>query len=78
VTLGENWHNNHHYYQTSANQGFFWWEIDLGYYGIKLLSWLGLIWDVRTPPQHVLERGRLGAAGRGADVSLGRGGVTRG
>ena len=55
VTLGENWHNNHHYYQTSANQGFFWWEIDLGYYGIKLLSWLGFVWDVRTPPQRVLE-----------------------
>ena len=78
VTLGENWHNNHHYYQTSANQGFFWWEIDLGYYGIKLLSWLGLIWDVRTPPQHVLDRGRLAAAGPVADVSIPRRGVTRG
>jgi stearoyl-CoA desaturase (delta-9 desaturase) len=58
VTLGENWHNNHHYYQASAKQGFFWWEIDVGYYGIKVLSWLGLVWDVRTPPKRVLESGR--------------------
>lgn len=53
VTLGENWHNNHHFYQSSANQGFFWWEIDIGYYGIKVLHWLGLVWDVRTPPRRV-------------------------
>jgi stearoyl-CoA desaturase (Delta-9 desaturase) len=57
VTLGENWHNNHHHYQSSASQGFFWWEIDFGYYGIKVLSWLGLVWDVRTPPKRVLESG---------------------
>jgi len=49
VTLGEGWHNNHHYYQSTANQGFFWWEIDISYYGLKLLSWLGLVWDLRTP-----------------------------
>ena len=29
ITMGEGWHNNHHYYQSTANQGFFWWEIDL-------------------------------------------------
>ena len=57
VTLGENWHNNHHHYQASASQGFFWWEIDFGYYGIKVLSWLGLVWNVRTPPKRVLEGG---------------------
>ena len=48
-TLGEGWHNNHHHYQSSANQGFFWWEIDVSYYVIKLLGWVGLVWDVRTP-----------------------------
>jgi len=63
VTLGENWHNNHHHYQSSASQGFFWWEIDFGYYGIKLLSWFGLVWDVRTPPKHIVEgRGSIKAA----------------
>ncbi len=58
VTLGENWHNNHHYYQASANQGFFWWEVDVAYYAIRALAALGVVWDVRTPPKRVLEAGR--------------------
>ena len=53
VTLGEGWHNNHHRYMTAARQGFFWWEIDMTYYGLKLLSWTGLIWDLRTVPQTI-------------------------
>jgi stearoyl-CoA desaturase (Delta-9 desaturase) len=55
VTLGEGWHNNHHYYQSSTNQGFFWWEVDITYYILKLLSVVGLTWDLRKPPKHVLE-----------------------
>lgn len=58
VTLGEGWHNNHHYYPASARHGFFWWEIDLAYYGLKVLSWLGLVHDLHLPPQHIL-RGEL-------------------
>lgn len=58
VTLGENWHNNHHYYQASANQGFYWWEIDVAYYVIRGLEAFGIVWDVRTPPKRVLEAGR--------------------
>ena len=34
----------------SANQGFFWWEIDITYYLIKLLERVGQVWDVRNPP----------------------------
>src|SRR5204862_1177418 len=58
ITLGEGWHNNHHYYQSSTNQGFFWWEIDISYYVIRILSWVGLTWDLRKPPQHVLDGNR--------------------
>ncbi len=54
LTLGEGWHNNHHHYQSSANQGFLWWEIDLGYYLIRLLACVGLVWGVRKPPAHKL------------------------
>jgi stearoyl-CoA desaturase (delta-9 desaturase) len=50
VTLGEGWHNNHHHYPGSANQGFFWWEVDFAFYLIKLLERAGLVWDVRRPP----------------------------
>jgi stearoyl-CoA desaturase (delta-9 desaturase) len=53
ITLGEGWHNNHHHYQSSCRQGFFWWEVDLTYYGLRALSWVGLVWDVREPPRHI-------------------------
>ena len=55
VTLGEGWHNNHHHYQSSANQGFRWWEVDVTYYVLRLLAAVGLVWDLRRPPRHVLE-----------------------
>jgi stearoyl-CoA desaturase (delta-9 desaturase) len=55
ITLGEGWHNNHHYYPGSERQGFYWWEIDISHYVLKVLSWMGLVWDLRTPPQRVYE-----------------------
>jgi stearoyl-CoA desaturase (delta-9 desaturase) len=58
LTLGEGWHNNHHHYQSSCRQGFYWWEIDVTYYVLKMLSWVGLVWDIRGVPEHVLEEGR--------------------
>jgi stearoyl-CoA desaturase (Delta-9 desaturase) len=58
VTLGEGWHNNHHYYPSSVNQGFYWWEIDITYYVLRLMSGLGLVWDLRRPPARVLALGR--------------------
>ena len=56
LTLGEGWHNNHHHYMTSARQGFYWWEIDITYYALRALAALGVIWDVREPPAHVVQR----------------------
>ena len=53
VTLGEGWHNNHHYYTSTARQGFYWWEIDLTYYILKMLSWVRIIWDIREVPPHI-------------------------
>ena len=54
LAMGEGWHNNHHYYQRSVRQGFFWWEIDLSYYVILALSRIGVTWDLVAPPAHVL------------------------
>jgi stearoyl-CoA desaturase (Delta-9 desaturase) len=54
LTTGEGWHNNHHHYPASARQGFFWWEIDPTWYGLRMLSWLGLVRGLRTPPDRVL------------------------
>jgi stearoyl-CoA desaturase (delta-9 desaturase) len=50
ITLGEGWHNNHHHYPSAARQGFYWWEIDITYYVLKVLSWLGIIWDLKPVP----------------------------
>jgi len=59
LTFGEGWHNNHHYYQSTANQGFFWWELDITYYILRVLSLVGLVSDLRTPPAHVLAANRI-------------------
>jgi stearoyl-CoA desaturase (Delta-9 desaturase) len=62
-TMGEGWHNNHHAFQSSVRQGFRWWEFDPTYYILRVLSWLGLVWDLRTPPEAVLRNEqRLGVA----------------
>jgi stearoyl-CoA desaturase (Delta-9 desaturase) len=47
VTLGEGWHNNHHYYMSSVRQGIRWWEIDVTYYVLVVLSWVGITRDLR-------------------------------
>jgi stearoyl-CoA desaturase (delta-9 desaturase) len=60
--MGEGWHNNHHAYQSSVRQGFKWWEIDPTYYLLCAMSWIGLVWDLKTPPEPVLRNEqRLGA-----------------
>ncbi len=57
ICLGEGWHNNHHRYQSCTRNGFYWWEIDPTYYGLKLLSWTGLIWGLKPVPQSILDEG---------------------
>jgi len=63
LTMGEGWHNNHHHYMNCVRQGFFWWEVDFTYYVLKGFEALGLVWDLREPPEHVLE-GRPRATSR--------------
>jgi stearoyl-CoA desaturase (Delta-9 desaturase) len=53
LTCGEGWHNNHHYHQNTANQGWFWWEVDFSYYLLKLFALVGLVSDLRTPSDEV-------------------------
>lgn len=58
ITLGEGWHNNHHYYPSSERQGLYWWEIDVAHYTLRALSWMGVVWDLRTHPWNALILGR--------------------
>lgn len=53
---GEELHNNHHTYPTSAKLSVKWWEFDIGWAYIRALSWLGLARPRKLPP-----RFRLGA-----------------
>ena len=57
LTLGEGWHNNHHRYPSAARQGFFWWEIDLTYYGLRALAALGIVKELRAVPLDVRASG---------------------
>lgn len=68
ITGGEGWHNNHHHCQSSARQGFKWYEIDTTYYVLWLLSKLGLVRDLRGPSARALQS-RLIRAGA-ADVGM--------
>jgi stearoyl-CoA desaturase (delta-9 desaturase) len=51
LTFGEGWHNNHHHYPISTRQGFFWWELDITYYVLVFLSWLGVVNDLTPLPE---------------------------
>ena len=58
ITLGEGWHNNHHRYPASARQGFYWWELDLSWYGLRLLGWLGIVEGLRPVPAAIRDSHR--------------------
>jgi len=47
ITLGEGWHNNHHHCKSSCRQGYKWWEIDMTFYLLTVLSWVGIVKDIR-------------------------------
>lgn len=61
LTFGEGWHNNHHRYPRSARQGFYWWEVDITYYGLWVLEKLRIIKDLQKIPEEILEEGRATA-----------------
>jgi stearoyl-CoA desaturase (Delta-9 desaturase) len=60
LALGEGWHNAHHAFPTSARHGLQWWQIDVSYYLIRLLSWIGLAWKVKLPSAQAIERAQFG------------------
>jgi len=61
LVFGEGWHNNHHRYPVSARAGFRWWEIDMFYWVICLWESMGLVWDVRRPPERLRQAALLPA-----------------
>jgi len=56
---GEELHNNHHTYPSSAKLSNKWWEFDIGWMYIRLFSMLGLAQIKRLPPTvHTLDSKR--------------------
>jgi stearoyl-CoA desaturase (delta-9 desaturase) len=56
LTFGEGWHNNHHFFPGSSRQGFHWWEVDLTWYVLKLMSAFGLVRGLKPVPAWVLAK----------------------
>ena len=54
LTFGEGWHNNHHHCPNSARQGFRWWEIDISFAMLRVLSWFHVVRDLRRPSPALL------------------------
>ena len=53
-SFGSGYQNNHHAFPHSAFLGLRWWEIDFGGLFIRLLSALGLAWNLKRPdPEHL-------------------------
>ncbi|MFI5297037.1 MAG: acyl-CoA desaturase [Polyangiales bacterium] len=70
-TLGEGWHNNHHHLQSSTKQGVAWYELDVCYITLWVLSKLGIVWDLRTHASIAAKRSRsLARVDSMADVAI--------
>ena len=54
LTMGDGWHNNHHYYPISVRHGFRWWQIDPSFYALWTLERLGIVWDLKRPSRELL------------------------
>jgi fatty-acid desaturase len=48
ITFGEGWHNNHHAHPVSARHGLAWYEFDLSWLTLKLMSAVGLATNVKV------------------------------
>jgi stearoyl-CoA desaturase (delta-9 desaturase) len=47
LTFGEGWHNNHHAHPTAARHGLAWYELDLNWWGIRVMQLLGLAQGIK-------------------------------
>ena len=56
---GEELHNNHHTFASSAKFSVKWWEFDIGWMYIRLLSFLGLARVKKLPPKLAIQEGKL-------------------
>jgi fatty-acid desaturase len=49
ITMGECWHNNHHAFPNSALLGIHSNQVDPGWWVLRVLEKVGLVWAIKTP-----------------------------
>jgi stearoyl-CoA desaturase (delta-9 desaturase) len=70
LAFGEGWHNNHHAFPASARHGLKWWQFDISYITIRLMSLVGLASQIRTPSKERMKAKEIKRkAGRDADAT---------
>ncbi len=57
LAMGEGWHNNHHKFAYSARHGLRWYQIDMTWYLLRILSALGVVSDLKLPRAADLQAG---------------------
>jgi stearoyl-CoA desaturase (delta-9 desaturase) len=62
LAMGEGWHNNHHRFVSSPRHGLMWWQVDLSWLVIRVLSAVGLIWDLQAVPSAEQQAAAAGKA----------------
>lgn len=59
LAFGEGWHNNHHAFETSCRHGLKWWQVDVTWYMVKLLHFVGLAWGLQYPSESKMQKLRF-------------------
>ena len=57
-TFGEGLQNNHHAFPTSAAHALRWWEPDASELVIRVMQWLGLVWNIKRPSERAVREAR--------------------
>jgi stearoyl-CoA desaturase (delta-9 desaturase) len=61
-SFGSGWQNNHHAFPNSAYLGLRWWQPDFAATAIRVMSWVGLAWNLRRPTPEQIQARRLKAS----------------
>lgn len=64
LSMGESWHNTHHAFPGSAQMGIGWRQPDPGFWAVRGLQALGLVWEVKTVAALPLRQGARRVAPR--------------
>jgi len=56
LSFGEGWHNNHHAFPFSARHGLSWFEVDMTWWHVRVLTFLRLADRIRIPSEVMRQR----------------------